>query len=227
MSSDSSTSKSWPTTALLSCQRSSLTPAERSGRWRSGRAIPSGGASTGAASSARTASKSSSRRWICRLRPRWGHYAGTTTLPRSARTETSGKTHGSSVRSEKPPFYGVELRPAAIGATSYGVQIDAFGQVLDESQAPIEGLFAAGECTGGTLGSRYLSSGNSLGNCFVFGRVAGRSAAKSTRSAGRRKPRDRVTERAATVRRCVPLDADDLPCNATRLVTDQEKRSRQ
>ncbi len=79
---------------------------------------------------------------------------------------------------EKPPFYGVELRPAAIGATSYGVQIDAFGQVLDECQTPIEGLFAAGECTGGTLGSRYLSSGNSLGNCFVFGRVAGRSAAK-------------------------------------------------
>ena len=79
---------------------------------------------------------------------------------------------------EKPPFHGVELRPAAIGATSYGMQIDAFAQVLHESQAPIAGLFAAGECTGGTLGSRYLSSGNSLGNCFVFGRVAGRSAAR-------------------------------------------------
>ncbi len=79
---------------------------------------------------------------------------------------------------ENPPFYGVELRPAAIGETSYGVQIDEFGQVLDESQAPIAGLFAAGECTGGTIGSRYLSSGNSLGNCFVFGRVAGRGAAK-------------------------------------------------
>jgi succinate dehydrogenase/fumarate reductase flavoprotein subunit len=79
---------------------------------------------------------------------------------------------------EKPPFYGVELRPAAIGATSYGVQIDASAQVLGKSQALIEGLFAAGECTGGTLGSRYLSSGNSLGNCFVFGRVAGRSAAR-------------------------------------------------
>jgi fumarate reductase flavoprotein subunit len=79
---------------------------------------------------------------------------------------------------EKPPFYGVELRPAAIGATSYGLQIDAFGQVLNEGQAPIAGLFAAGECTGGTLGSRYLSSGNSLGSCFVFGRVAGRYAAR-------------------------------------------------
>jgi fumarate reductase flavoprotein subunit len=85
---------------------------------------------------------------------------------------------------QQPPFYGVELRPAAIGATSYGVQIDAFAQVLDESQTPIVGLFAAGECTGGTLGSRYLSSGNSLGNCFVFGRVAGRSAARFALGAG-------------------------------------------
>ena len=52
---------------------------------------------------------------------------------------------------------------------------------LSRQPLPLEtnlpGLFAAGECTGGTLGSRYLSSGNSLGNCFVFGRVAGRSAA--------------------------------------------------
>ncbi len=88
---------------------------------------------------------------------------------------------------EKGPFYAVELRPAAIGATSYGVQIDASARVLDESQSPIEGLFAAGECTGGTLGSRYLSSGNSLGNCFVFGRVAGRSAAgHALGQAGRR-----------------------------------------
>ena len=79
---------------------------------------------------------------------------------------------------ENPPFYGVELRPAAIGETSYGVQIDEFGQVLDESQAPIAGLFAAGECTGGTIGPRYLSSGNSLANCFVFGRTAGPRAAE-------------------------------------------------
>jgi fumarate reductase flavoprotein subunit len=85
---------------------------------------------------------------------------------------------------QQPPFYGVELRPAAIGATSYGLQIDAFAQVLDESQAPIAGLFAAGECTGGTLGSRYLSSGNSLGSCFVFGRVAGRAAARYALGSG-------------------------------------------
>ena len=78
---------------------------------------------------------------------------------------------------EKPPFYGVEIRPAALGITSYGVQIDESGQVQGEGISPIVGLFAAGECTGGIIGSRYLSSGNSLANCLVFGRTAGRSAA--------------------------------------------------
>jgi fumarate reductase flavoprotein subunit len=77
----------------------------------------------------------------------------------------------------KPPFYGVELRPAALGLTSFGLQIDDSGRVLNESQSPIEGLFAAGACTGGVIGSRYLSSGNSLASCFVFGRAAGCAAA--------------------------------------------------
>lgn len=79
---------------------------------------------------------------------------------------------------EKPPFYGVEIRPAALGTTHYGLQIDDTGHVLSESQSPIDGLFAAGECTGGVLGPRYLSSGNSLANSFVFGRAAGRAAAR-------------------------------------------------
>jgi fumarate reductase flavoprotein subunit len=80
---------------------------------------------------------------------------------------------------EHPPYYGAEIRPAALGTTSYGIQIDDSGRVLHELQHPIPGLFAAGECTGGVLGSRYLSSGNSLANSFVFGRVAGRAAAIS------------------------------------------------
>jgi succinate dehydrogenase/fumarate reductase flavoprotein subunit len=78
---------------------------------------------------------------------------------------------------EKPPFYGVEIRPAALGITSYGIQIDESGHVQGQDTGAIQGLFAAGECTGGIIGSRYLSSGNSLANCLVFGRQAGRSAA--------------------------------------------------
>ncbi len=79
---------------------------------------------------------------------------------------------------EKPPFYGTEVRPAALGVTCYGIHIDESARVVSESATIIDGLFAAGECTGGIIGSRYLSSGNSLATSFVFGRRAGRSAAE-------------------------------------------------
>jgi fumarate reductase flavoprotein subunit len=77
-----------------------------------------------------------------------------------------------------PPFYGAELRLAILCLTSKGVRIDASARVLDRSGTPIEGLFAAGECTGGVLGDVYVGSGNSYANCVVFGRAAGRSASR-------------------------------------------------
>ncbi|MEW6472239.1 MAG: FAD-dependent oxidoreductase [Actinomycetota bacterium] len=78
------------------------------------------------------------------------------------------------------PFYGAELRPAMLCLTSKGIRIDASARVLDRSGTPIEGLFAAGECTGGVLGDVYVGSGNSYANCVVFGRVAGRCASMGT-----------------------------------------------
>ena len=78
---------------------------------------------------------------------------------------------------EQPPFYGVEIRPSTLGITTCGLEIDADAHVLDARSAPVPGLFAAGECTGGVLGSRYVGSGNGIANCVVFGRTAGRSAA--------------------------------------------------
>jgi succinate dehydrogenase/fumarate reductase flavoprotein subunit len=78
---------------------------------------------------------------------------------------------------ESPPFYGVPIRPAAVGITCYGIEIDADGHVLSPPSGAIEGLFAAGECTGGVIGSRYVGSGNGWASCLVFGRAAGRSAA--------------------------------------------------
>ena len=41
---------------------------------------------------------------------------------------------------------------------------------------PFKGLLAAGEVTGGVHGSNRLA-GNSLLECVVFGRIAGRNAA--------------------------------------------------
>ena len=82
---------------------------------------------------------------------------------------------------KEPPFYGVEVRPAAFGHTDYGIEIDTTGAVLDHCSTEIPGLYAAGECAGGVLGPRYVGSGNSLASCVVFGRAAGRSAAKFAR----------------------------------------------
>lgn len=76
-----------------------------------------------------------------------------------------------------PPFYGVEIRPSTVCFTAYGLRITRDGEVLDVASSPVPGLYAAGECTGGVVGSQYVGSGNSYANITVFGRIAGRSAA--------------------------------------------------
>ncbi len=78
---------------------------------------------------------------------------------------------------EKPPFYGVEIRPSTIGIMACGLEIDESAHVLNDRSAGIPGLFAAGECTGGVIGPRYIGSGNGIAQCVVFGRTAGHSAA--------------------------------------------------
>ena len=75
-----------------------------------------------------------------------------------------------------PPFYGAEIRPATICLTATGLRIDPDARVLDKLGAPIVGLYAAGETTGGVLGERYMGSGNSLSNSATMGRVAGAAA---------------------------------------------------
>jgi fumarate reductase flavoprotein subunit len=77
-----------------------------------------------------------------------------------------------------PPFYGVEVRPATVCFTAYGLRIDRDAAVLDRSSSPVAGLYAAGECTGGVVGAQYVGSGNSYANITVFGRIAGESAAR-------------------------------------------------
>lgn len=65
-----------------------------------------------------------------------------------------------------------------------GIRIDSEARVLREddggknglSTGPIQGLYAAGEVTGGVHGANRLA-GNSLLECVVVGRIAGRNAA--------------------------------------------------
>ena len=57
-----------------------------------------------------------------------------------------------------------------------GILINEKTQVLDENEDPIEGLYAAGEVTGGFHGSQRID-GSGIGDSFTFGRIAGREIA--------------------------------------------------
>ncbi len=76
------------------------------------------------------------------------------------------------------PFYGVQMKLNMLALTAIGMRIDHEACVIHENSLPIPGLYAAGECVGGVLGSIYVGSGNAVANCTVFGRVAGRNAAR-------------------------------------------------
>jgi fumarate reductase flavoprotein subunit len=75
------------------------------------------------------------------------------------------------------PFYAFPIHLPLYGLTATGLRIDHNASVMHRDGRAIQGLFAAGECAGGVLGSIYVGSGNSLGNCTTYGRIAGRSAA--------------------------------------------------
>ena len=77
---------------------------------------------------------------------------------------------------DTPPFYyGIER--LCVHITMGGLLIDADARVLDRMNAPVPGLFAAGETTGGVHGRKRLG-GNALTDAFVFGRIAGAGAAR-------------------------------------------------
>jgi urocanate reductase len=71
---------------------------------------------------------------------------------------------------EKPPFYAAWATPI-LHDTLTGLRTNTTGEVIDIRGAVIPGLYCAGECQGG-----FAQHG--LARCVVFGRVAGRNAAK-------------------------------------------------
>jgi fumarate reductase flavoprotein subunit len=81
-----------------------------------------------------------------------------------------------------PPFYAVEVRPAALIVTGGGMPIDVEARVLDSMGRPIPGLYAAGETVGNIYGSHYVSSGYAIASSITFGCVAGRAAAAHARA---------------------------------------------
>merc|ERR1719262_705807 len=58
-----------------------------------------------------------------------------------------------------------------------GLEIDVNAAVVKANGKPIPGLYCAGEVAGGVHGNNRLG-GNSLLDCVVFGRVAGKHCAQ-------------------------------------------------
>jgi succinate dehydrogenase/fumarate reductase flavoprotein subunit len=74
-----------------------------------------------------------------------------------------------------PPYYAMELTPSFIN-TQGGPRRNKDAQVIGIGGDPIPRLYSAGE-----LGSIYAfnyNAGGNVGECFAFGRIAGRNGAK-------------------------------------------------
>ena len=76
---------------------------------------------------------------------------------------------------DAPPYVGYAVT-CGVTFTFGGLKINRDGQVLDDQDAPIAGLYAAGELVGGLFYHNY-PGGAGLMSGAVFGRIAGRGAA--------------------------------------------------
>jgi tricarballylate dehydrogenase len=84
-------------------------------------------------------------------------------------------------RIESPPFYAYPLRPG-ITFTYLGVAINERAQVIMQDDRPARNIFAAGEVMAGNILGRGYLAGFGLTICSVFGRIAGREAARHARA---------------------------------------------
>jgi tricarballylate dehydrogenase len=89
-------------------------------------------------------------------------------------TSTPPKTHDA-YPIDQPPFVAYQA-VAGLTFTFGGVRIDPDGRALGVDGAPLPGLYAAGEATGGLFYGDY-PGGAALMRAAVFGRAAGYSAA--------------------------------------------------
>jgi tricarballylate dehydrogenase len=78
---------------------------------------------------------------------------------------------------DTPPYYSWGVT-GGITFTFGGVKIDQNAQVISSGWKPIKGLYAAGEMVGGLFHYNY-ALGTGLMSGAVFGRIAGRSAARA------------------------------------------------
>jgi 3-oxosteroid 1-dehydrogenase len=77
---------------------------------------------------------------------------------------------------EKGPFTAVQLVPGDLG-TKGGLLTDADARVIGADDAPIPGLYGAGNTTASVMGRTYPGPGATIAPAVVFGYRAGRDAA--------------------------------------------------
>jgi succinate dehydrogenase/fumarate reductase flavoprotein subunit len=75
---------------------------------------------------------------------------------------------------EGPPYYAVQVSPCLLN-TQGGPRRDVESRVLDPDGKPIPRLYAAGEL--GSIWGYLYQGANNIGECIVFGKIAGKNAA--------------------------------------------------
>lgn len=78
---------------------------------------------------------------------------------------------------EGEKYFAIKLNPA-VTVTFSGIITDLKSRVLDANNAPIKGLYAAGETAfPGLFGTEYPGCGVTISAGSFYGRVAGQNAA--------------------------------------------------
>ncbi len=77
------------------------------------------------------------------------------------------------------PFEGVRMSGGYFICTMDGIRINTDINAVDENGEAIEGLYVAGDCSGGYFDASYpnLLAGAAAGRSVTFGRLAGKNAA--------------------------------------------------
>ncbi len=78
---------------------------------------------------------------------------------------------------DKAPFYAVPINNGDLG-TKGGIRTDARARVIDVKGRPIEGLYAAGNCSGNPFGDCYPGAGGTIGPAMTFGFIAANDIAE-------------------------------------------------
>ena len=77
---------------------------------------------------------------------------------------------------EAAPYYAIAVVPTPLG-TALGLRTDPSARVLDETGAPIPGLYACGNDANSVMASEYPGAGCQVGAALTFGHLAARHAA--------------------------------------------------